>query len=95
VIKPLEGVLTGKVVHNVSITPSFEFVGSRIQGNAVTVTRTALPDYTVANIKVSADFADYASLSLSINNLFDELYESSQFFPQPGRSFNVTVTGRY
>jgi iron complex outermembrane receptor protein len=95
VIKPLETVLTGGGIHNVSIIPSFEFVGSRALGNEITVTRTALPDYTLANIKFSADFSDYASLSFSILNLFDELYESSQYFPQPGRSFNFTMTGRY
>ncbi|MDR2098205.1 MAG: TonB-dependent receptor, partial [Spirochaetaceae bacterium] len=95
VIKPLENVLAGRAVRNVSIIPGFEYVGSRAIGNEITTSRTALPDYTLASIKLSADFADYVSASFSVNNLFDELYESSQYFPQPGRSFNFTITGRY
>ncbi|MDR1362498.1 MAG: TonB-dependent receptor [Spirochaetaceae bacterium] len=96
VIKPLETVLEqGGIVRNVSVIPSFEYVGSRPLGNKITTSRTALPDYTLANIKFSADFTDYVSLSFSIYNLFDELYESSQYFPQPGRSFNLTLTGKY
>ncbi|MDR2803245.1 MAG: TonB-dependent receptor [Treponema sp.] len=95
VIKPFETVLAGRAIHNVSITPSFEFSGSRIQGAKITTTRTSLPDYTLTNIKFSADFANYVSLSFSVYNLFDELYESSQYFPQSGRSFNLTLTGKY
>jgi iron complex outermembrane receptor protein len=95
VIKPLETVLTGGGIHNVSIIPGFEFFGSRVLGNQITTTRTALPDYTLASIKLSADFTDYVSASFSVYNLFDELYESSQYFPQAGRSYNFTLSGKY
>jgi iron complex outermembrane receptor protein len=95
VIKPLETLLHDGVVRNVSIVPGFEFTGSRALGNKIKTSQEALPAYTVASIMVSADFTDYASLSFTVDNLFDTLYESSQYFPQAGRSFNFTLTGRY
>ncbi|MDR2659317.1 MAG: TonB-dependent receptor [Spirochaetaceae bacterium] len=95
VIKPFETVLTGGGIHNVLIIPGFEFFGSRAPGNKIAAGDTALPDYTLASIKVSADFGNYVSASLSVHNLFDELYESSQYFPQAGRSYNFTLSGKY
>lgn len=92
VIHPLP-MFTGKTVENISVMPSFEYVGSK--DLASSGDRNFLPSHALAHLKFSADVAKYATVSFSINNIFDELYENSTGFPEAGRSFNITVSGKY
>jgi iron complex outermembrane receptor protein len=94
-IKPFASLDT-KHVENISIIPSFEYVGSRNLVSKPTVDRANyLSGYTLVNLKLSADITQYASIALGVNNLLDELYEITEYYPQAGRSFNITLTGRY
>ena len=79
-------------VKNLSFIPSMAYTGSRyvnIEGTE------ALGSYTLFNLKVRYEFLEYFSLSLSVENIFDELYEIREYFPQAGRSYNVTLSARY
>jgi iron complex outermembrane receptor protein len=90
VIRPLAMI---KAVENLSVIPSFEYVGSK--DIASSGSRAIRPSHSLVHLKVAADITKYASLSFSVNNLFDELYENTTGFPEAGRSFNVTLTGKY
>jgi outer membrane receptor protein involved in Fe transport len=95
VVKPFASMDTG-IVKNIKLIPSVEYTGSRYVDNyAVNATKDLLGSYTLVHIKASADITEYVSFSFSINNLFDELYEIAQYYPQAGRSFNLTLEGKY
>jgi iron complex outermembrane receptor protein len=93
VIKPFSGIDT-KQIRDIKVVPSFEYVGSRYVSTSKTEP-AILTSYTLAHIKVSADITKYFTFSFAVNNLFDELYEISQYFPQAGRSFSLTLSAKY
>ncbi|MHB9293187.1 TonB-dependent receptor [Hollandina sp. SP2] len=77
---------------NLSLIPSMAYTGSRyvnIEGTK------ELGSYTLFNLKVRYDFLQYFSLSCSVENLFDELYEIREYFPLAGRSYTLTLSARY
>jgi iron complex outermembrane receptor protein len=77
---------------NVSLIPSMAYTGSRyvnIEGTK------ELGSYTLFNFKARYDFLKYFSLSFSVENLFDELYEIREYFPLAGRSYTLTLSARY
>jgi iron complex outermembrane receptor protein len=74
------------------IIPGVEHTGARyvnIEGTK------KLGAYTLFNVKVAYDFLTYFSLSLSVENLFDELYEIREYFPLAGRSYTLALSARY
>jgi iron complex outermembrane receptor protein len=74
------------------IIPSMEYTGARyvnIEGTE------ELGSYTLFNVKVAYDFLTYFSLSLSVENLFDELYEIREYFPLAGRTYTLALSARY
>ncbi|MDR0527557.1 MAG: TonB-dependent receptor [Spirochaetaceae bacterium] len=95
VIMPFAGIDT-KFFENIKIIPRFEYVGSRYNSSYVKdAEKVLLPSYVLTHIKLSCDITKYAALSFAINNIFDELYELQQYFPQAGRSFNLTLEAKY
>jgi len=96
VIKSLADIKAGPF-KNITIIPSMQYVSSRY---ATDVTEQS-PDvgmlayYTLINVKASCDIAKNMSLSFAVNNLFDELYEITQYFPEAGRSFTLSLEARY
>jgi iron complex outermembrane receptor protein len=93
IIKPFEN-FNCKPVSNIKVVPRFEYVGSRYTSSVAT-NPTILGSYTLVHLKASADITEYVSFSFAVNNLFDELYEITQYAPRPGRSFNLTLEGKY
>jgi iron complex outermembrane receptor protein len=93
VIKPFEN-FNLKPVSNIKLIPRFEYVGSRYISSSATKP-AILESYTLVHLKAAADITDNVSFSFAINNLFDELYEIRQYFPQAGLSVNLTLEGRY
>lgn len=51
--------------------------------------RATLPDYAVANARLSYDFGNRTEAYLSVENIFDAQYQLVQDYAQPGRSFYV------
>jgi iron complex outermembrane receptor protein len=75
-----------------SILPRIEYLGARYgDSNA----DNELDAYFLAHLKVTADIGAYLSVSAGIENMFDTLYEISQYFPMAGRSFTCSLTLRY
>jgi iron complex outermembrane receptor protein len=77
---------------NLALIPSVAYTGPRYTNIEGTKT---LGSYTLFSIKVKYDFLTRFSASFSIENIFDELYEIREYFPMPGRSFNLTLAARY
>lgn len=74
------------------IIPRVEYIDSRY---ADAEAKEELDSYVLAHLKVQYDINDYASVSVSVNNIFDENYEIRQYYPQSGRSFALTLSARY
>ena len=72
--------------------PRVEYVGARY---ATTDKDDKLDPYWLANLKAVYDFNDRLSLSVKVDNIFDEYYELKQFYPQPGRAFSFTLSARF
>jgi len=72
--------------------PRVEYVGARY---ATTDRDDKLDAYWLANLKAVYDVNDHLSLSVKVDNIFDQYYELKQFYPQPGRTFSFTLSARY
>jgi len=75
-----------------SVIPSFSFVDSRY---ADAQAETSIDAYFLFNLKASWTFNGILNVSLSIDNIFDKLYEIRANFPMPGRSYSITLTAKY
>jgi iron complex outermembrane receptor protein len=75
-----------------SIIPRLEYLHERYANTEATET---LPAYFLAHLKISADIGTYISVSASMENIFDTLYEIKQYFPMAGRTFNLSLEVKY
>jgi iron complex outermembrane receptor protein len=75
-----------------SIIPRLEYIGSRY---ADTGGSLALEGYVLANLKVGADLGKFVSISMGVENIFDEHYEIRYYSPLGGRSYSFMSTVRY
>jgi iron complex outermembrane receptor protein len=81
-----------KPVKAISIIPRVEYLGARYADSNAD---NELSPYVLAHLKATADIGTYLSLSAGIENIFDTLYEISQYFPMAGRSFTFSCTLKY
>jgi iron complex outermembrane receptor protein len=75
-----------------AIIPSVQYVGERY---ADTQGETEIDGYFLVNLKASYELHKNVSVSISVENVFDVLYEIRPYFPQAGRSYNLSLTARY
>jgi iron complex outermembrane receptor protein len=75
-----------------SIIPRIQYVGGRY---ADTQGETKINGYFLLNLKAGYEIHQNLSVSMSVDNVFDLLYEIRPYFPQPGRSYNLSLTARY
>jgi iron complex outermembrane receptor protein len=75
-----------------SIIPQLQYVGARYID---TKGEETMDGYVLVNLKASYDINRHFSASLSVENIFDVLYEIRPYFPQAGRSFRFSFTARY
>jgi iron complex outermembrane receptor protein len=88
----LNGYLEIKPVEMLSIMPRFEYLGRRW---ADTRQWYELDGYVLANLQATVDLGRHFTLSVSVDNIFDTLYEIRKYSPQPGRTYSLTFTARY
>ncbi|MDR1256371.1 MAG: TonB-dependent receptor [Spirochaetaceae bacterium] len=74
------------------LIPALRYVGSRFADSAA---ETELSGYFLVSLKAVCQLGRRFTLSASVDNLFDELYEIRPYFPQPGRTYQLSVTARY
>jgi iron complex outermembrane receptor protein len=97
------------VIENIKIIPSFEYVAAKKYDNGrwdssrVMVPVDGQPpqdirwfeDYTLVHVGIFATIAKNYSVSASVHNLFDVLYDTDISMPAPGRSFNVSFGAKF
>ncbi|MDR3357077.1 MAG: TonB-dependent receptor [Spirochaetaceae bacterium] len=91
------------LVQNIRLMPRFEYMGAKLEskapdaivGTSHDATDRYLGDYVLFHIGLSADIGEHFTAFLQINNLMDELYYRTAYMPEPGRSFNISVTAHY
>lgn len=79
-------------VTSLSIIPRIQYVGSRY---ADTKGEAEIDGYFLVNLKAAYEINKNFSASAGVDNVFDVLYEIRPYFPQPGRSYNFSVTVKY
>jgi iron complex outermembrane receptor protein len=72
--------------------PSLLYTGERYYNAEATETLDA---YTLCNFKIKADLGEHVSVSVSIENIFDQLYEIRENFPLAGRTYSLSLTAKY
>ena len=75
-----------------SIYPSLRYVGSRFTG---TDGGDEMDGYLLVNLKAAYEINSHLNVTAAVDNLFDTLYEIRPYFPQPGRSYTISVTAKY
>jgi iron complex outermembrane receptor protein len=77
---------------NFTIIPRVEYLSSRY---ADTSGENELSEYFLAHIKAEVKIGDHFTVSAGAENIFDRLYEIREYSPMAGRSYNLTLTGKY
>jgi iron complex outermembrane receptor protein len=75
-----------------SLIPALQYAGSRFTGSNG---GTVIDGYLLVNLKATYEINRHISADASIENIFDVLYEIRPYFPQAGRTYNLTVTAKY
>jgi iron complex outermembrane receptor protein len=88
----LNGYAAIRPVQFLAIIPRLEYIDSRYANTEGTVTLDA---YFLANIKITLEAGNHISASAGIDNIFDTYHEIRRYSPQPGRSFNLSLTVKY
>ncbi len=89
-----------KPIGGLSFTPSVDWAGKRttvttISSNANVPVYYKTGDYILANMRFDYDFSGRFSVGAGVRNLFDELYQLTDGFPEQGRTFFLTAKARY
>jgi outer membrane receptor for ferrienterochelin and colicin len=107
-ISPLGNKKLG-VFENIRIMPRFEYVAAKKYDNGSWgSSRVTVPvdgkapqdirwfeDYTLIHVGIFATIAKNYSVSASVHNLFDVLYDTDISMPAPGRSFNISLGAKF
>ncbi|HWR28247.1 MAG TPA: TonB-dependent receptor [Negativicutes bacterium] len=71
---------------------TFNYISSQRDGLTTPGTIYTLSGYTVHNVEFVRDLGEKRTLSLSVQNLFDQSYVEQYGYPMPGRRFLVSFT---
>jgi iron complex outermembrane receptor protein len=94
-INPL-GARTIGVLESLAIIPSLEYEGPRYGPMTIYRAGDVLDRYILLNTKITAGITTYITLSVSAENILDQLYALDDGeLPLAGRTFRVTVQVRY
>jgi iron complex outermembrane receptor protein len=77
---------------SLSFIPSLQYVASRWSDSSA---ETELDSYCLVNLKAVYELNRHLTISATVENLFDTLYEIRAFFPQAGRSYGISVAARW
>jgi len=94
------GYVNWKPVAGLTLTPTVDWSGKRTTVTAAT-TNANVPvyyktgDYILANMRIDYAFNERFSIGIGARNIFDELYQLTDGFPEQGRTFFATVKARY
>lgn len=66
-----------------------QYVADRVNSSG-----SPMPDYFVANLRVSRPFGDFISTFVGVRNVFDRNYEQETGYPMPGRTILLGIETR-
>ncbi|MBN8831005.1 MAG: TonB-dependent receptor [Sphingomonadales bacterium] len=89
-----------KPIGKLSLKPSIDWAGKRMTVTPATANANVpvyykTGNYVLVNMRIDFDFARHSSIGVGVRNLFDDLYQLTDGFPEQGRSFFVTASARY
>ncbi|MFH2059254.1 MAG: TonB-dependent receptor [Pseudomonadota bacterium] len=74
----------------------FTYTGKQYFYNDTNTLKKELSDYSIFNIKLEQKiYKDYLALYIGADNLFNENYQESYGFPQPGRSIYIGARAQF
>lgn len=82
-------------VPRVHILPNVDIASSRWTVNTAGSRYYKTGSYVLANLRVDFDVMDRVTLGVGARNLFDEKYQLTDGFPEPGRSAFASIRARY
>jgi iron complex outermembrane receptor protein len=87
-------------IAGLEIVPSVDLASDRVtvtpaSANGLTPVYYKTGSYLLANLRVEYAFTPNISAGAGVRNAFDELYQLTDGFPEPGRSFFVSLRARY
>ncbi|MCT2398317.1 TonB-dependent receptor plug domain-containing protein [Novosphingobium mangrovi (ex Huang et al. 2023)] len=82
-------------VSGLHILPNADFASNRWTVNTAGTSYYRTGDYVLANLTVSYALAEGIEIGAGARNLFDEYYVLTNGFPQPGRSYFLSLGYRY
>ncbi|MCL2029761.1 MAG: TonB-dependent receptor, partial [Deltaproteobacteria bacterium] len=87
VVSPLEGL---SIIPQVNISSGFYWTS-----DPTVTSYKESGGFATADLKAVYDFNEHLTFEVGAKNLFDREYAYSAYYPEPGRSFFVGLTGRY
>ncbi|MDR3302260.1 MAG: TonB-dependent receptor [Spirochaetaceae bacterium] len=99
-ISPFAGKDTG-IFKNIKVIPRFEYVSSFYETSGAasqdmaTGQSTLIDARALVHLRISTDIAEHYSVSFAIENITDELYYVSRYYPGQGRSFNISLGAKF
>ncbi|MBO9581069.1 MAG: TonB-dependent receptor [Sphingobium sp.] len=91
---------TWQPAHGLSLTPSLEFAGKRVTVTPATA-NADIPayyktgNYVLTNLTIDYEITNRFTIGAGVRNAFDELYQLTDGFPEPGRSLFLTLRAKY
>jgi iron complex outermembrane recepter protein len=92
--------LNWRPIEGLQIVPSLDYASDRVTVTPATANGLApvyykTGHYALANLRVEYAFTPNISAGAGVRNAFDELYQLTDGFPEPGRSFFLSLRARY
>jgi iron complex outermembrane receptor protein len=84
--------LVYKPLTYLSLIPAAEYLASRCTDLSGA---EELPAAFLVHFKASVDIGKHFTAAVGVENILDTYYEIRQYFPQPGRTYTLTLTARY
>jgi iron complex outermembrane receptor protein len=80
---------------NISVVPRYEYTGSRYTNADANINHN-IGEYTILYLSVKIEnLWEHMSVEFSVDNILDRYYEIKEFYPLAGRTFSMTIGGKY
>ncbi|BBE33665.1 TonB-dependent receptor plug domain-containing protein [Sphingosinicella microcystinivorans] len=81
-------------VSRLHVVPNVDIASSRWTVNTAGTRYSKTGSYVLANLRIDLDVTETVTIGMGARNLFDEAYQLTDGFPEPGRSVFASVRAR-